>query len=87
MQSMFHNSMALGTWINESAEDEGDFVWQSMLDYWDQTGQLDGFDGPDSAAGLSQSDFDQLGTYASYGTDLNSWTSGRGHNQFEWGQP
>ncbi len=48
-----------------------DFVWQSVFDYWTQTHQLEGFDGlPDSAAGLSQSEFDQLGIYASYGNDL-----------------
>ncbi len=72
MNSIFEESTAVGSWLGESGDDEGDFVWQSMLDYWAQTGQLDGFDSwPVSAAGLSQSEFDQLGIYASYGNDLS----------------
>ena len=46
-----------------------DFVWDSMIDYWRGTGQLDGYDGDLDSAGLNQSEFDGLGYYASYGTN------------------
>ncbi len=57
--------------VSDPSDDGADFVWQSVFDYWTQTHQLEGFDSlPNSAAGLSQSEFDQLGIYASYGNDL-----------------
>lgn len=45
-----------------------DFVWDSMIDYWQGTGQLDGYDGDLQSAAMNQSDFDELGYYSSYGT-------------------
>ncbi len=72
MKSTFEESTATGSWLSDSGDDDGDYMWQSILEYWAQTGQLDGFDNlPDSAGSMSQTEFDQLGIYASYGHDLS----------------
>ena len=58
----------MGLLVMSPADDtDGDFVWDSMLDYWAGTGQLDGIHVA-STDGLSEHQFRQLGYAASYGT-------------------
>lgn len=60
----------MGLVVSTTVDDgDGDFVWDSMLDYWSGTGQLNGLD-VGSSAGLSEGEFRQLGYAASYGTSF-----------------
>ncbi|MCP4968136.1 MAG: hypothetical protein GY926_23235 [bacterium] len=80
MKSTFEDPLAASSRATDPS-DGADFVWQSVFDYWTQTHQLEGFDSlPNSAAGLSQSEFDQLGIYASYGNDLAYQPSAAGRS-------
>ena len=59
----------MGPLVTSPADDtDGDYVWDSMLDYWAGTGQLDGIGVASSTDGLSEHQFRQLGYAASYGT-------------------
>lgn len=55
-------------WLEGYAVDNesGDFVWDSMLQYWGSTGQLSGL--PSSSVDLDQGDMNHFGWMASYGT-------------------